>query len=93
MAMHIKNAIILYTCLIMNHITGNALESRSNTCYSLVIRAMYMCQLKQKAKDRAIWCFYFDAMHFMYYCREIYGIVNLHVNYIAVNYMSLNADI
>ena len=37
-------------------------ESWSNASYALVARAM---NLKQRAIDRALWCFYFDAMIFM----------------------------
>ena len=53
------NASMLYICLIviMNYIISNAFESRSNTSYTLVIRAKYMWMLKQSAKHTAIWCF------------------------------------
>ena len=42
MAIYILNAIILYTCLIMNFILRNTFESRYKTGYNLAIRAMYM---------------------------------------------------
>ena len=60
--MHIKNAIILCTCLIMNYLMSNTFESPSNTGYALVISAMYMWRIKQSGIDRAIWCFYFDVI-------------------------------
>ena len=42
MVTHIKDAIILYTYLIMNCITSNAFEFQSNTGWTLVIRVIFV---------------------------------------------------
>ena len=55
MAIHVKNTIILYKCLIINCTIGNAFESQFNTGYTLIIKAMCMWQhTKMQQLNRAI---------------------------------------
>ena len=88
MAIPFRNVIILCTCL-MNYMISNALESQSNTGYTLVIRAMYMWQLKQNAIEP---CFF---LFLWFSCNPVdkyKGNKNLHGKNIAANLNVLNTD-